>query len=186
MVGFILGFIVVIFGLTAFFTFKPLAKSRNTLDSRWHEVNLEFEKRRELIGVFLEMLRKADELTAAKMTEALRPRRVAAASNALAEVKAHEEEVSRALRNLLTIMAQYPEVEKLEDFHTAVTRLFEVEDRIEAARRHFNDSVSKYNAIRIKFPISVYTNILDYQPEDRFDVQYATEGRTAGKTPCAR
>ncbi|HEY3297185.1 MAG TPA: LemA family protein [Armatimonadota bacterium] len=180
MTGFILGVIIIIFGITAFVSFKQLAQARNSVDTAWHNEISEFERRREIIPSIIELLRLSDAATADKMAETLRTRLGNATATAIQDVTVHENEVSKEIRNLVIVTAGFPGVSGALEFHNLAQRLIESEDRIDSARKNYNNAVAAYNKTRSKWPMSVLASLLDYHREDFFEVEYATE-RTPSK-----
>jgi LemA protein len=173
-IGLILGSIIVIAGIIAFKSFKRLAIARNLVDTRWSAVIADFDKRLELVPGLMDLLRQSNESAYAQFHDALPTVQGGASGSEVADVRAYQTNLSRILRKLLSVLASYPEIEKREEFQAAGKRLVELENRIEAARRLYNDAVKDYNATRARWPMSIFADGFDYRPEDYLEIEYTT------------
>lgn len=174
MVAAIIGIIIAVVFTVTFVAFNRLAKARNTSDAAWQEVIAQFEKRREMIPAFIEFLNEANETDAQKYKEVLKMRRQGTTDCTVASIKEYESEVSHELTNLLRGIATYPEMKSSATFYDLVSKLTESENHIEFARTNYNETVRKYNEARLKFPMTLLANQLDFENESFFEVQYVT------------
>ena len=178
MIGMILGTIFVVITLIAYISFSRLAKARNTVDLAWQRIIVEFENRRSMMPLFIELLRTASDEEAENISATAKLRRHESSDDAMSAVKSYENSVTHEFKNLIHLIVSHPELKTARDFRDLFGRLTDIEIRIDDARMHYNDAVRTYNALRIKFPMSLFTQSLSYAPENSLDVNYVTDSKT--------
>lgn len=82
-------------------------------------------------------------------------------------------ELSNALSRLLVVVERYPELKSNENFQALMVQLEGTENRINIARKDYNDVVDSYNNTIKKFPNSILASIFRFEEKEYFksDVQ---------------
>ena len=75
-----------------------------------------------------------------------------------------------ALRQLFALSEAYPDLKANQNFQQLQTELCDIENKLAAARRFFNNAVQEYNAGIQQFPAVLFANSFGFQPRTFFDV----------------
>ena len=75
-----------------------------------------------------------------------------------------------ALRQLFALAEAYPDLKANENFKQLQLELGDLENKIAAARRFFNNAVSEYNTRRQAFPAVLFADMLGFGPQDFFNL----------------
>ena len=75
-----------------------------------------------------------------------------------------------ALRQLFALAEAYPDLKANQNFQQLQTELSDIENKIAAARRFFNNAVQEYNTGIQQFPAALFAASLGFTPRTFFDV----------------
>src|SRR5207248_9260361 len=78
-----------------------------------------------------------------------------------------------SLRSLLAITENYPNLKASENFLALQRELTETEDRIQAARRFYNNNVRAYNTRVQSVPSNIIAGMFKFQTEQYFEIDEA-------------
>ena len=81
-----------------------------------------------------------------------------------------ENALSGALRGLLALGEAYPDLKANINFQQLQTELADIENKIAAARRFFNNSVQEYNTGIQQFPAALFAGSFGFTPQVFFDL----------------
>jgi LemA protein len=76
--------------------------------------------------------------------------------------------MSSALSRLLVVAEKYPDLKANQNFMALSEEITGSENRVNAARKHFNDAVQTYNTMIAQFPASIFARLFGYQEKDYF------------------
>jgi len=86
------------------------------------------------------------------------------------EKVAFDNQVSRAIGQVLVEVEAYPQLKASDHFLHLQRTLVELEEQISAARRAFNASVTDYNNAVQMFPTGVVASLFGFQPKTLFEI----------------
>jgi LemA protein len=86
-----------------------------------------------------------------------------------AQQAAAENALSGALRQLFALSEAYPNLKANENFQQLQNELTDIENKIAAARRFFNNAVQEYNTGIQQFPAALFAGALGFAPREFFD-----------------
>jgi LemA protein len=78
-----------------------------------------------------------------------------------------------ALRQLFALAEAYPDLKANQNFQQLQSELADLENKIAAARRFFNNTAAEYNATREAFPAVVFAQSLGFGPQEFFNLEEA-------------
>ena len=168
--------IVVILALIAMSAYNGFVKSRNVIQESWRQVDVELNRRYELIPNLVETVRAyaAHERNTLEDITRLRSQaqQLSSTEGALpspqrAEV---EEQLSGAVRNLIVSVEAYPDLKSNTNFLELQRQLAETEDRIAAGRRYYNANVRVYNTKVESVPTNLIANLFNFEKATYFEV----------------
>jgi LemA protein len=87
-----------------------------------------------------------------------------------AQQAAAENQLTGALRQLFALSEAYPDLKANQNFQQLQAELSDIENKIAAARRFFNNAVQEYNTGIQQFPAALFAATLGFTERTFFDV----------------
>lgn len=168
--------IVVIAALWGVGAYNNFVKQRNIIQESWRQIDVELNRRYELIPNLVETVRGFAAHERNTLEEVTRLRNQAAAlagqggSAPSAQRADIESQLSGAVRNLIVTVEAYPQIQSNQNFLELQRELTETEDRIAAGRRFYNANVRAYNTSVETFPSVFIANMFHFEKATYFEV----------------
>jgi LemA protein len=172
----ILVVIVVIIALIAMGSYNGFVKSRNLIQESWRQIDVELNRRYELIPNLVETVRAyaAHERNTLEDITRLRgqAQSIAQADGSLPSQQRSDAEqaLSGAVRNLIVSVEAYPDLKSNQNFLDLQRELTDTEDRIAAGRRYYNANVRVYNTKVESVPSNVIASAFHFEKATYFEV----------------
>jgi LemA protein len=172
--------IVVILALIAMGAYNGFVKSRNLIQEAWRQIDVELNRRYELIPNLVETVRAyaAHERNTLEDITRLRAQaqQISQADGALpSQQRADvEQALSGAVHNLIVSVEAYPDLKSNQNFIELQKQLTETEDRIAAGRRFYNANVRVYNTKVESVPSNIIANMFHFEKATYFEVNDPT------------
>ena len=171
----LLGAIVLLPAIYVILTYNTLVALRNHISDAWADIDTELKRRYDLIPNLVaaakgyaahekELFEKITELRSRCMENLGAPAAQAADENMLVD----------ALKRLLLVVENYPQLKADRHFLALQKELVNTEDRIQAARRFYNGNVRDYRNKCETFPSNLVASAFDFEARDFFDVEPST------------
>ncbi|OYN88771.1 LemA family protein [Parenemella sanctibonifatiensis] len=168
--------IAVIVVIAGFSMYNSFVKSRNLIQESWRQIDVELNRRYELIPNLVETVRAFASHERNTLEDVTRLRNqaqnIASHEGAMpSEQRAQvEEQLSGAVRNLMVSVEAYPELKSNVNFLELQKQLTETEDRIAAGRRFYNANVRAYNTKVESIPSNIIANMANFEKATYFEV----------------
>jgi LemA protein len=168
--------IVAVVALVAMSAYNGFVKSRNLIQESWRQVDVELNRRYELIPNLVETVRAyaAHERNTLEDITRLRSQAQQLSQNEgglptqqRADVEAA---LSGAVRNLIVSVEAYPDLKSNTNFLELQRQLAETEDRIANGRRYYNANVRVYNTKIESVPTNIIANLFKFEKATYFEV----------------
>lgn len=159
--------------------YNSFVRQRNVIQESWRQVDVELNRRYELLPNLIETVRAyaAHERNTLEEITQLRTRAVQMSQGTGTEADpqraAVEQELTGAVRNLMVSVEAYPELRSNENFLELQRQLAETEDRIAAGRRFYNANVRAYNTKVESVPSNMVANMFHFEKATYFEVNDA-------------
>ena len=156
-------------------SYNRFVSQRNTIDESWRQVDVELQRRHDLIPNLVESVKASARFEQATLQQVIQARAQAVAARQAPEV-GHaqqgqaEQQLSGALRGFFALAESYPELKSSQNFLQLQQQLAETEDRIAAGRRFYNGNVRAFNTRIGQFPASIIANMFKFRPAEYFEV----------------
>ena len=164
--------------------YNSLVEEQQGVDQKWAEVENQYQRRADLIPNLVNTVKgysTHEEETLVKVTEA-RAKATSITINAddldeetLAKFQQAQNELSQALKSLLSVTEAYPDLKANENFMNLQTQLEGTENRITIARRTNTEAVADYNTSIKKFPTNIYAGWFGFKPKPQFKAESGAE-----------
>ena len=155
--------------------YNRLVRLRNEVDTGWANIDVQLERRADLIPNLVETVRGYAAHERAVFEEVTRARaalRQAVSPGTAAEANAG---LTTALGRLFAVAEEYPELRASENFLRLQEDLTDTEDKISAARRYYNATVLRFNTAIQSIPWVFVARPLGFSAREFF----SAEGDTA-------
>jgi LemA protein len=164
---------IIVIGVVAFISmYNRFARQRNTIEESWRQIDVELQRRHDLIGILVEVTKASAQFEQQTLTQvvAARTQAVAAHGAGPAAQGQAEQALNGALSNFFAVAEQYPNLKANQNFVQLQQQMVETEDRVAAGRRFYNGNVRAYNTRFDTFPSSVVANFGKFQKKEYYEV----------------
>jgi LemA protein len=171
--------IIVILIIWVVSMYNGLVKLKIKVDNSWSDIRVFLKKRYDLIPNLVNTVKgyaAHESQTFEKVTEA----RNAAVSVPPADVQGAAEAnqaLGGALRGLLAIAENYPDLKANQNFLELQTALQSIEGDLGNARRYYNATVRDYNTAIQQFPGVIIANMSGFKAREFFELENPQEAQ---------
>jgi len=166
--------------LSVLLIYNGLVFKRNRVRNAFSSIDVNLRKRFDLIPALVETVRgfaKHEEALFTRLAEARS--RIGTGGLTGTERLRLEEEIGPAVRRVLALAEDYPELRSGEHFLNLQRNLTEIEEQISAARRAYNAAVFEINNAVESFPSNLVANTFGFRRHDFFEA--GEEGRKGAR-----
>jgi LemA protein len=166
---FAIGLIIVLLVVWLVVSYNRLVRLRVQADAGWADIDVQLKRRHDLIPNLVETVKgyaAHERTTFEKVTEA---RARALAGGGPASRAQAEGTLTEALRSLLAVAENYPQLRAAENFAELQSEISRVEDQIQLARRYYNAVVRDLNVRVAQFPSNLVASLFSFQPREFFE-----------------
>lgn len=159
---------VVIYLIFAYNRFITLTQRIN---EAWSDIEVQLKRRYDLIPNLLETVKGYAVHEKQVFENVTRARAMAIGAK---DVKSHAEAenmLSGALKSLFAVAEAYPNLRASENFAKLHDELTDTENKIQAARRFYNNNVMAMNVAVESFPPNIVANIFNFSKKDFFELK---------------
>src|ERR1700760_4197111 len=147
--------VVVIAGFMLAGVYNRLVGLRQNTNQAFADIDVQLKQRQDLVPNLVETV-KGYAAHERGTLEAVTTARAAAASASSVQDKVQAENaLSGALRQLFAVAEAYPDLKANSNFIQLQNELTDIENKLAAARRFFNNAVAEFNAAIQQFPAVV-------------------------------
>ncbi len=174
--------VVVLVALWVVVTYNRLVSLRVSAEEDESEIDVQLKRRHDLVPNLVETVKgyaAHERQTFERVTEARRAAISAQGTPARAEA---ESGLSRALGGLLALAEAYPELRASDNFLELQRELTATEDRIQAARRFYNDQVEALNTKIQTVPSNLVARPANFRPWEFFELEDRSQAAVPGVT----
>jgi LemA protein len=153
--------------------YNGLVAMRQRVNQSFADIDVQLKQRHDLVPNLVETVKGYATHERGTLEEVVKARNVAMAAQGPAQQAAAENMLSGALRQLFALSEAYPDLKANQNFQQLQGDLSDIENKLAAARRFFNNSVQEYNTGIEQFPAALIAGPLGFQRREFFDVAEA-------------
>jgi LemA protein len=142
---------------------------------------VQLKQRHDLIPNLVETVKGYAAHERGTLEEVVKARNTAMTAQGPAQQAAAENMLSGALRQLFALSESYPDLKASANFQQLQAELTDIENKLAAARRFFNNAVQEYNTGIQRFPAALFATSLGFAQKDFFDL--GEDRKTVSETP---
>lgn len=166
---------VVVIGLIIAAMYNGLVQLRVRADSAWSDIDVQLKRRHDLIPNLVETVKGYAAHEKGTFENVARYRSAAMAATTPEERGQAEGQLTMALRGLLAVAEQYPQLRASEQFQSLQAQLSSLEDALQNSRRYYNAVVRDLNTKIQSFPTNVIAGMFNFQQRQFFEITDAAE-----------
>ena len=179
--GWIVLGVIVVLVLFAFAAYNRLVALSQRVGQAFADIDVQLKQRHDLVPNLVETVKGYAAHERGTLDEVVKARNAAVSAQGPAQQAAAENMLSGALRQLFALSESYPDLKASANFQQLQAELTDLENKIAAARRFFNNAVQEYNTGIQRFPAALFAASLGFAPKEFFDL--GDERKTVGEAP---
>src|SRR5215467_1268708 len=149
--------IIIVFAVIVFLIiiYNGLVQLRVRADSAWSDIDVQLKRRHDLIPNLVETVKGYAAHEKGVFENVAKFRTEAMQATTPDQKMAAEGQLTNALRGLLAVAENYPQLQASAEFTQLQGSLNEVEDSLQNSRRYYNAVVRDYNTKLQSFPTNI-------------------------------
>ena len=171
--GWIILAIVVILVIAIISMYKGVVSSRVKVDNAWSQIDVQLQRRFDLIPNFVETVKGYAAHESETFEKITSLRTSWADANTVAEKADLDNQLSGALKTIMAVSENYPDLKANQNFSELSEELRNTENKISFSRQFYNDTVTMYNQKLQIFPSNIIANMFNFTPRELFTVDNA-------------
>jgi LemA protein len=173
--------VIVVLALWIIMIYNGLVAMRQRVGQAFADIDVQLKQRHDLIPNLVETVKGYAAHERGTLEGVVQARNTAMAAQGPAQQAAAENMLSGALRQLFALSEAYPNLKANTNFQELQAELTDIENKLAAARRFFNNAVQEYNTGIQQFPAALFAGMFGFAPREFFDV--GEERKTLDQAP---
>ena len=172
--GIVLAVIVVLF-VVVVMLYNNLVKSRNKVDNAWAQIDVQLQRRLDLIPNLVETVKGYANHESGTLEKVIAARSAVMNAGTPEDKMAADNALSGSLKSLFAVSEAYPDLKANANFQQLQSQLSDTEDKISYMRQSYNDTVMNYNTAIQTFPAVLFAAMLGFKERPHFDAETGAE-----------
>src|SRR4029077_14502161 len=165
----VLGIIVVIV-IWAISVYNGLVAMRQRTNQAFADIDVQLKQRHDLIPNLVETVKGYAAHERGTLEAVIQARQTALAAPGVEQKVAAENMLTGALGKLFALSEAYPDLKANANFRQLQSDLSDIENKLAASRRFYNNAVQEYNTGIQQFPAALFAGIFGFAHRTFFDV----------------
>jgi LemA protein len=170
MTGWIILGIVVVAVLWLIMTYNGLVSLRQRCRQAFSDIDVQLKQRHDLVPNLVETVKGYAAHEKGTLEAVIKARNAAVSAHGPAAQAAAEGVLQGALRQIFALAEAYPDLKANQNFQQLQTELSDLENKIAAARRFFNNAAAEYNSTRESFPAVLFAQSMGFSTQEFFNL----------------
>ena len=164
--------VIVVLAIWMIMVYNGLVAMRQRVNQAFSDIDVQTKQRHDLVPNLVETVKgyAGHERGTLEAVVKARNAAVTAQGGGVAAQAAAENALTGALRQLFALSESYPDLKASQNFQQLQAELSDLENKIAAARRFFNNAVQEYNTGIQQLPAALVAGSLGFTPKEFFDV----------------
>jgi LemA protein len=163
-------------------SFNGLVSIRQRCRQALSDIDVQLKQRHDLVPNLVETVKGYAAHERGTLDDVVKARNAALTAQGPAAQSAAEGALSGALGRLIALSESYPDLKANQNFIQLQNELSDIENKIAAARRFFNNAAAEYNAMRESVPANFFAQPFGFAPQEFFNLD-ETERKTVQEAP---
>ena len=150
--------------------YNRLVALRARADQAFADIDVQLKQRHDLIPNLVEVVKGYAAHEASTLEAVIAARNAATHAGSVEEKVQAEGVLTGALGRLFALSEAYPDLKANSNFLGLQSELSDVENKLAAARRFFNNAIAEYNTGRQSFPAVLFAGLFGFGERSSFDL----------------
>jgi LemA protein len=168
--GWIILAVIVVIVIWAISIYNGLIAMRQRTNQAFADIDVQLKLRHDLIPNLVETVKGYAAHERGTLEAVIQARNAAIAAPGVEQKVAAENVLSGALRQLFALSENYPNLKANTNFQQLQEQLSDIENKLAASRRFFNNAVQEYNTGIQRFPAALFASMFGFSQREFFDV----------------
>ena len=168
-VAIVVGAVVVLLALFLALTYNHLIRLRNEARTGWANIDVQLKRRFDLVPNLVEAVKGYAEHERELFESITQARAAGQQATGPAEAAQADSALGSGLTRLLAVSEAYPQLRASENFLALQQELADIEDKLAAARRYYNQTVYAYNTAQQTFPTVIVARLFGFRAREFFE-----------------
>jgi LemA protein len=165
----VLGVIIVI-AIWLVTIYNSLVAMRQRVNQSFADIDVQLKQRHDLVPNLVETVKGYAAHERGTLEAVVQARNAAIAAPGVEQKVQAENMLTGALRQLFALSENYPNLKANTNFQQLQTDLSDIENKLAAARRFFNNAVQEYNTGIQQMPAALFAASFGFHPQIFFDL----------------
>ena len=168
--GWIILGVIVALVLWAITIYNGLVALRQRANQAFADIDVQLKQRHDLIPNLVEPVKGYASHERGTLEAVVQARNAAIAAPGVEQKVAAENMLTSALRQLFALSEAYPDLKANTNFQQLQEELSDIENKLAASRRFFNNAVQEYNTGIEQFPAALFASTFGFTHRTFFDL----------------
>ena len=169
MIGYIILGVIVLILIWLVMVYNGLVAMRQRINQAFADIDVQLKQRHDLIPNLVETVKGYASHERGTLDAVIQARNAAMSARDPNAVVAAENQLSGALRQLFALSEAYPDLKAAANFQQLQVELADIENKLAAVRRFFNNAVQEYNTGIESFPAVLLAPTMGFTARTFFD-----------------
>ena len=169
--GWIILIIVVVVILFVISIYNNLVGLKQKVKNGWSQIDVQLQRRFDLIPNLVETVKGYMEHESDVLTKVAELRTSWASASSVKEKSELDTQLSGALKTIMAVSENYPELKANENFSQLQEELQNTENKIAFSRQFYNDIATKYNTKLEVVPSNIIASMFHFEPVELFEAE---------------
>ena len=169
--GWIILIIVVVVISFVISIYNNLVGLKQKVKNGWSQIDVQLQRRFDLIPNLVETVKGYMEHESDVLTKVAELRTSWASASSVKEKSELDTQLSGALKTIMAVSENYPELKANENFSQLQEELQNTENKIAFSRQFYNDIATKYNTKLEVVPSNIIASMFHFEPVELFEAE---------------
>jgi LemA protein len=179
--GWIVIAVIVAIVLWVISVYNGLVAMGQRVSQAFADIDVQLRQRHDLIPNLVETVKGYAAHERGTLEAVIQARNSAMSAQGPQAQAAAEQQLSGTLGRLIALSEAYPDLKANTNFQQLQAQLTDIENKLAAARRFFNNAVSEFNSRIQQFPAALFAASFGFTPRQFFDL--GEERKTVQEVP---
>jgi LemA protein len=165
----VLGGVAAVLLVLAVLAYNHLVRLRNETETGWANIDVQLKRRSDLVPNLVEAVRGYAAHEAETFDSVTRARAAAQQASGPAQAAQADAALGVGLNRLFAVAEAYPQLRASENFLALQQELADIEDKLAAARRYYNQTVYRFNTVQQTFPSVLIARPFGFHEREFFE-----------------
>lgn len=162
--------VITLLGIFAVVQYNKLITLNISVDEAFAQIEVQLKRRADLIPNLVETVKGYAAHESATFEKVVNARAAATSATALPDVAAADGMLTQALRGLLAVAENYPDLKASANFLSLQEELATTENKVGFARQFYNDNVRKLNTAVTTIPTNLLVGLAKVTEREFYEV----------------